>query len=57
MMKQAAKHSRGRLQDPKGGLAAAGRVAFHRKSGSHLKPGVMKPTAEITPEEMCRKGS
>ena len=54
---QAAKHARGRLKDPKGGLTAAGRAAFRRKSGSHLKPGVMKPMAEMTPEEMRRKGS
>ena len=29
-------------KDPKGGLTAAGRSAFARKDGAHLKPGVDK---------------
>jgi hypothetical protein len=46
-----------REKDPKGGLTAAGRKAPARKDGSHLKPGVMKKTSEMTPQEMRRKGS
>ena len=44
-------------KDPKGGLTAAGRKAFAKKDGSHLKPGVMKKASEMTPVEMRRKGS
>lgn len=44
-------------QDPKGGLTAAGREAFRRSEGAHLKPGVKKAEAEMTPEDMKRKGS
>ena len=44
-------------KDPKGGLTAAGRKAFARKDGSHLKPGVTKKLSEMTPQEMRRKGS
>lgn len=44
-------------RDPEGGLTAAGRAEFARKDGSHLKPGVKKPMAEMTPEELKRKGS
>lgn len=60
--KSAKKSSRGksasaREKDPKGGLTAAGRKAFARKQGSHLKPGVTKPESEMTPQEMRRKGS
>lgn len=44
-------------KDPKGGLTAAGRRAFAKKDGSHLKPGVRKTAAEMTPVEMRRKGS
>lgn len=44
-------------RDPKGGLTAAGRAAFAAKDGSRLQPGVMKTAAEMTPEEMKRKGS
>lgn len=44
-----------RLKDPQGGLTAAGRAAFRRKEGAHLKPGV-KGKAD-TPEKMRRKGS
>jgi Domain of unknown function (DUF6321) len=43
--------------DPRGGLTAAGRKAFARKDGSHLKPGVTKQASEMTPQEMRRKGS
>lgn len=46
-----------REKDPKGGLTAAGRSAFARKDGSHLKPGVTKPLSEMTPQDMRRKGS
>ena len=45
------------INDPKGGLTTAGRKAFARKQGSHLKPGVQKPESEMTPDEMRRKGS
>jgi hypothetical protein len=44
-------------KDPKGGLTAAGRTAFARRDGSHLKPGVTKPLSEMTPQDMRRKGS
>jgi len=57
--KKAAKKSSGRAaeKDPKGGLTAAGRKAFAKKQGSHLKPGVMKKASDMTPTEMRRKGS
>lgn len=44
-------------KDPRGGLTAAGRKAFARKQGAHLKPGVTKRESEMTPQEMRRKGS
>jgi len=44
-------------KDPRGGLTAAGRKAFARKQGAHLRPGVTKSEAEMTPQEMRRKGS
>lgn len=44
-------------KDPQGGLTAAGRKAFARKDGSHLKPGVMKTASEMSPADMRRKGS
>src|ERR1700761_3797694 len=44
-------------KDPRGGLTAAGRKAFARRDGSQLKPGVTKKEAEMTPQEMRRKGS
>ena len=44
-------------KDPRGGLTAAGRKAFARKEGAHLKPGVTKKVSEMTPQEMRRKGS
>lgn len=46
-----------RIKDPKGGLTAAGREAFAKSEGAHLKPGVRKPMSEMTPDEMRRKGS
>lgn len=49
--------SKKREKDPKGGLTAAGRSAFARKDGSHLKPGVTKSLSEMTPQDMRRKGS
>ncbi len=44
-------------KDPRGGLTAAGRKAFAKKDGSHLKPGVRKPVSEMTAADMRRKGS
>ncbi|WP_431204051.1 DUF6321 domain-containing protein [Bradyrhizobium betae] len=44
-------------RNPHGGLTAAGRKAFARKQGAHLKPGVTKHESEMTPQEMRRKGS
>jgi hypothetical protein len=44
-------------KNPKGGLTAAGRRAYARKEGAHLKPGVKKKISEMTPQEMRRKGS
>jgi Domain of unknown function (DUF6321) len=44
-------------KNPRGGLTAAGRKAFARRDGSHLKPGVTKKESEMTPQEMRRKGS
>jgi hypothetical protein len=44
-------------KDPRGGLTAAGRKAFARKEGAHLKPGVTRKVSEMTPQEMRRKGS
>lgn len=44
-------------RNPRGGLTAAGRKAFARKQGAHLKPGVTKHESEMTPQEMRRKGS
>jgi uncharacterized protein DUF6321 len=46
-----------RTKDPKGGLSGAGRKEFARKEGAHLRPGVKKPTSDMTPQEMKRKGS
>jgi hypothetical protein len=46
-----------REKDPRGGLTAAGRTAFARKQGAHLRPGVTKTASEMTPQEMRRKGS
>ena len=60
--KKAAKSSRKRRgsvqeKDPRGGLTAAGRKAFARKQGAHLRPGVTKNESDMTPQEMRRKGS
>ena len=60
--KKAARTSRkrrvsAREKDPRGGLTAAGRKAFARKQGAHLRPGVTKTVSEMTPQEMRRKGS
>ena len=55
--KKAKKKAGNPEKDPKGGLTAAGRKAFAKKDGSHLKPGVMKKASEMTPVEMRRKGS
>ena len=46
-----------RLKNPKGGLTAAGRAAFARKEGAHLRPGVTKLLRDMTPQDMKRKGS
>jgi Domain of unknown function (DUF6321) len=51
------KQSKDKQKDPEGGLTAAGRKAFAKKDGSHLRPGVTKKLAEMTPTEMRRKGS
>jgi hypothetical protein len=45
------------LKDPRGGLTTAGRQWFAKSQGSHLKPGVKKTQAEMTPADMRRKGS
>jgi len=60
--KKAAKASRKRRasvqeKDPRGGLTAAGRKAFARKQGAHLRPGVTKRESDMTLQEMRRKGS
>jgi hypothetical protein len=44
-------------KDPKGGLTSEGRAWFKRTTGSQLKPGVKKRQADMTPQEMKRKGS
>ena len=44
-------------RDPRGGLTAAGRRAFAKKDGAQLKPGVKKTIAEMSVDEMRRKGS
>ena len=46
-----------RREDPRGGLTAAGRKAFARKEGAHLKPGVTRKESEMTAQDMRRKGS
>lgn len=55
--KASRKSAKAREKDPKGGLTSAGRKAFARKDGSHLKPGVTKKSSEMTPQDMRRKGS
>ena len=44
-------------KDPHGGLTAAGRKAFARRDGAHLKPGVTRKASEMSPSDMRRKGS
>jgi hypothetical protein len=46
-----------REHDPRGGLTAAGRRAFHDRDGSNLKPGVKKKASEMSVSDMRRKGS
>ncbi len=46
-----------KTKNPKGGLTAEGRRAFKKRDGSNLKPGVKKSMAEMSPQEMRRKGS
>jgi hypothetical protein len=43
-------------RDPRGGLTTLGRKHFREKDGSRLKPGVIKPAAQMTADEMRRKG-
>src|SRR5262245_3892371 len=43
-------------KDPKGGLTAAGRSWFRRTQGARLRPGVKKRLADMTPQDMKRKG-
>lgn len=45
-----------REKDPRGGLTAAGRKAFARKQGAHLRPGVTKKESEMTPQENAAQG-
>jgi len=45
------------LKDPAGGLTAAGRREFRRRDGSHLRPGVKKAEADMSPVDKKRKGS
>jgi hypothetical protein len=52
-----ARTKRARARDPAGGLTAAGRAEFHRKQGAHLRPGVKKSTADMSLDDMRRKGS
>ena len=54
---RANKKASAREKDPHGGLTAAGRKAFAKKDGSHLKPGVTRKVSEMTPSDMRRKGS
>jgi hypothetical protein len=46
-----------REKDPRGGLTAAGRKKISETEGAHLRPGVTKRIADMTPAEMRRKGS
>jgi hypothetical protein len=52
-----ARRTKSKTRDPRGGLTRAGREEFRRKEGAHLKPGVKKAMADMTPQEMRRKGS
>ena len=53
----AAKKAAGSRKDPTGGLTAEGRKHFARTEGAQLHPGLKKKLADMTPEEMRRKGS
>ena len=55
--KKAVSSSANARKDPQGGLTAAGRAHFKETEGSNLKPGVKKAAADMSPEEMKRKGS
>lgn len=44
-------------KNPAGGLTAAGRAELGRTEGANLKAGVTKPEAEMSHDEMRRKGS
>lgn len=44
-------------RDPHGGLTAAGRRRYAREEGAHLEPGVRKHVADMSADEMRRKGS
>jgi hypothetical protein len=55
--RSAGARKKAREQDRQGGLTAAGRKAFAREQGAHLKPGVTKKASEMTPQDMRRKGS
>lgn len=44
-------------KDPEGGLTAAGRAFYARTEGARLRPGVTKRDADMSPEDMKRKGS
>ena len=56
-MKRASRSKKQMTRNPRGGLTAAGRAEFRSKQGAHLKPGVKKPAAKMSPTEMRRKGS
>lgn len=45
------------LKDPKGGLTRAGRDYYAKSDGSNLKPGVKTSEAEMSADDMRRKGS
>ncbi len=51
------KSSAAARKDPSGGLTAAGRAHFKKTEGANLKPGVKKSDADMSPDEMKRKGS
>jgi hypothetical protein len=55
--KKATRRTKSKEKDPRGGLTAAGRRAFHERDGSNLKPGVKKKAGAMSVSEMKRKGS
>ena len=57
MKKSTKRKTRQKTKDPQGGLTAAGRKAFAKSEGAHLKPGVKKAERDMSPEDMRRKGS